>query len=79
MKKTWKIALGLAAVFIATLSLFYIFDSLNKVSIGCKSNWEESTMCVDLSGITSSMLVILLLIAGFIFAILAISYILISS
>ena len=79
MSATSKIAAGLLTVFIATFMLFYVFDNINKLAEKCKTEEPKSFICEQFSGFTLSMLVILLIIAGFLFMILTTSYILLSS
>ncbi|MEM5766345.1 MAG: hypothetical protein QW423_01770 [Candidatus Aenigmatarchaeota archaeon] len=74
-----KIAIGLAVVFIATFMLFYIFDNMNNLAEKCKVEVPKSFVCQQFSGFTFSMLVVLLIISGFLFVILTVSYILLSS
>ncbi|MEM5829469.1 MAG: hypothetical protein QW040_01830 [Candidatus Aenigmatarchaeota archaeon] len=74
-----RVVIGLITVFIATFMLFYIFDNMNKLAERCKAEVQKSFVCQQFSGFTLSMLVILLIIGGFIFIILTVSYILLSS
>jgi hypothetical protein len=74
-----KIMLSLSVVFIASFMLFYVFDSINKLAEKCKTGEEKSFVCQQFTGFTASMLVVLLIIAGFLFVILTTSYILLSS
>jgi predicted PurR-regulated permease PerM len=79
MEGLTKIALGLAVIFIATFMLFYIFDNINKMAEKCKTEEPKTILCSQLSSFTVSMLVILLIIGGFLFVILVITYLLLSS
>ena len=72
------IAFGLITVFIAVFMLFYIFDSLSKLSEQCKTE-EKPAICEHLSSFSMSMLVILLIIGGFVVTVCATAYILLSS
>jgi predicted PurR-regulated permease PerM len=70
-------AVSMVIVFVAAFMLFFIFDSLHKISEKCKV--EEMDICEKLSGFTISMIIVLLMIGGFIGVIAAVAYILISS
>lgn len=76
--KIWKIAFGIAVVFIATFTLFYIFDSISKLGEDCETASPKPAICESLSGATLNMILLLLIVGGFLFAILTISYILLS-
>ncbi|OYT42115.1 MAG: hypothetical protein B6U78_02100 [Candidatus Aenigmarchaeota archaeon ex4484_224] len=66
-------------VFIASFSLFYIFDSLGKLAEDCKAGKANPEICEKFSGLTFNMIIILLFIAGFIFLIVISAYIMILS
>jgi hypothetical protein len=73
-----RIALSLLTVFIATFTLFYIFDSLEKLANEC-SKGEHLPVCESLTGFTFPMIVLLLIIGGFVIIISAVFYILLSA
>lgn len=77
MRGQGKFLTPLIIVFIATFALFYIFDSLDKISKECKAG-EPLAICSQLSGFTVSMLIILLFIGGFVLIISAVVYIMLS-
>lgn len=72
------IYIGLVVVFISTFLLFFIFDSLEKLSAQCKTE-DPPQICKQLSGFTMSMLIILLIISGFVITITTTAYIMVSS
>lgn len=72
------VALSILIVFIASFTLFYIFDSLNKIAERCEAG-EELEVCKLLSGFSFAMLIILLVIGGFVLIICATGYLMISS
>jgi len=74
-----KIAFGLLTVFVAVFMLFYIFDNINKTAEKCKTEEQKSIICQQLTGFTLTMIVLLLIIGGFMFVVLTIFYILLSS
>jgi hypothetical protein len=78
MKGISPVAIGLVAIFIAIFMLFYIFDSLEKLSNKCQAG-EQMPLCNQLSSLTVSMLIILLVISGFVITICITVYILISA
>lgn len=78
MKGISPVALGLAAIFIAIFMLFYVFDSLEKFSERCQAG-ESLPLCSQLSSMTFSMLIILLMISGFLITICITVYILVSA
>jgi len=71
----WYIYVGLATVFIAAFTLFFIFHSLEKISLQCKADPSHSILCNQLSGFSMSMLIVLLIIGGFVITISATAYI----
>jgi len=77
MKGISPVAVGLAAIFIAIFMLFYIFDSLQKFSERCQAG-DVLPLCNQLSSMTFSMLIILLVISGFVITICITVYILVS-
>lgn len=77
MKTTGHVIVALVIVFIVFFTLFYIFDNLDKIAERCKAG-EELDICKQLSGFTLHMLLILLIIGGFVLAILSVVYILLS-
>ena len=59
-----RIGLTLVIIFIATLAIFYIFDSINSLSTKCQTNTLD--LCEELAGVSGTMTVILLLIGSFV-------------
>ena len=68
--------IGMIAVFIATFTLFFIFDSIQKLADRCQT--EKLEICDQLRGPSLTLIIILLLIMGLVFVILVIVYILIT-
>ena len=77
MKKLGQshLAFAIVSIFIAMLTLFYIFDSMGRLADGCKV--QNTDVCKQLSGPSFPMLVILLIIAGFVMIISTVVYILV--
>lgn len=78
MKGISKVAIGLGTVFIAVLTLFWLFDNIQKFADKCKVDATSSPACSQLNSFTLSMLIILLVIGGFVIMITATAYILLS-
>jgi len=74
-----KVIIGLAVVFVSVFMLFYIFDTMSKLSEKCKIPEERTQICDKLTGPTEVMIFILLIISGFIIMITATGYILLTS
>lgn len=72
------VLIGLVVIFVAIFALFYIFDSLGKLSDRCKAG-EKISICDQLSGFTLSMVIILLIIGGFIIVVSSVVYIMLSA
>jgi len=79
MKGISPIVFGLAAVFVAVFTLFYIFDQIQKLSDSCAKDPTVNNLCRQFTGFTKSILIIILIIAGFVIIISATAYILLSS
>jgi len=79
MKGISAVLIGLAAVFIAVFTLFYIFDQIQKLGDSCANGTTTSALCKQFTGFTQSLLIIILIIAGFVIIITATAYILLSS
>ena len=75
----WYIYIGLASIFIAAFALFFIFNSLEKLSLQCKADPSFSGICSQLTGFSMSMLIVLLVIGGFVITITATAYIMLSA
>lgn len=75
----WYIYIGLASIFIAAFTLFFIFNSLEKLSLQCKADSSFSVLCSQLSSFSMSMLIVLLVIGGFVITITATAYIMLSA
>jgi hypothetical protein len=78
MKGLSPVIIGLAAVFVAVFTLFYIFDQIQKLADGCAKNIELNPLCKQFTSFTQSVLIIVLIIAGFVIIITATAYILLS-
>lgn len=63
-----RFVIPLITIFIAVFMLFYIFDSLHKLAERCEAG-ENLAVCGLMTGLSLSMLIILLIIGGFIFII----------
>jgi len=74
-----KQLLFILIVFIASITLFYIFDSIGKIANDCKLGKLSPQVCESFKGPTLTLMIILLFIAGFIFIILLATYIMILS
>lgn len=68
--------IGMVAVFIATLTLFFIFDSIQKLADQCETN-PKMKICKQLTGPSFPLIIILLLILGLVSVVLIVAYILI--
>ncbi len=77
MKAINHLTLSLIIIFIAGATIFYIFDSIDKISTKCQSG-ELTDVCQDLSGLTLPMLFILLILGGLVMIILSVVYIMLS-
>ncbi len=74
----WRMYLGFATIFIAAFLLFFIFHSLEQLSLQCKADPSFSPVCTQLTGFSMSMIIVLLIIGGFVLMISATAYILLS-
>ena len=72
-----ELFLMLLIVFISSLLLFYIFDNLKKISNECRINPSED-ICKEISHLTLTSTVIVLMISSFIFIIFVVGYIMIT-
>jgi len=79
MKGISAVVIGLAAVFIAVFTLFYIFDQIQKLADSCAASPGANPLCSQFTGFTQSILIVVLIIAGFVVIITATAYILLSS
>ena len=70
-------ALAMVVIFVASLTLMYIFDSLNRLSTKCKNGTAPQDICSAFNGFTMNVLIVLLLIGGFVLIISATVFILI--
>lgn len=71
------IAFAVITVFIATFTLLFIFDALNKVAEQCQT--QKTNACAILGGPAFPFIVLLIIIGGLIFVISTVAYILISA
>jgi len=76
MKLSKVVGIGLIVVFIAVFTIFYIFDSLNKVKERCKR--EKTLKICQTNTLTLFMAVVLIIVAGLIIIVLTVAYIMIS-
>jgi hypothetical protein len=79
MKGISVVFIGLATVFVAVVTLFYIFDQIQKLADDCAANPTFNILCKQFTGFTQSLLIIILIIAGFVIIITATAFILLSS
>jgi len=79
MKALTAVAFGLAAVFIAVFTLFYVFDQIQKLAASCANPDTATALCKQFTGFNESILIVVLIIAGFVIVITATAYILLSS
>lgn len=78
MKGLSALAIGMAAVFIAVFTLFFIFDQITKFGNECVATSNADTLCKQFTGFTQSILIVILIIAAFMIIISATAYILLS-
>ncbi len=71
------IAFVIVTIFVAALTLFYIFGSIGDIAEKCKE--QRTQICDNLSGMSFPMLIILLIIAGFVMIISTVVYIFVST
>ena len=74
----WHMYFGFATIFIAAFLLFFIFHSLEQLSLQCQADPSFSPICTQLTGFSMSMLIVLLIIGGFVLMISATAYIMLS-
>jgi hypothetical protein len=79
MKGVSAVFIGLATVFIAVFALFFIFDQIQKLADSCAADPTFSALCKQFTGFTQSLLIVILIIAGFVIIITATAFILLSS
>ena len=77
LKGSITVVLAMVVVFIAAFTLFFIFDSLNKLAAKCQAGQAPQTICKGFTGFTFNILVVLLLIGGFVLIISSTVFILI--
>lgn len=79
MKKgTLVISIAIVIVFVATFTIFYIVDSLNKLAAECERG-AKLEICEKLSSFSFQMIIILILIGGLVSTISAVGYLLLST
>lgn len=71
--------IGLATIFVAAFALFFIFHSLEQLSLQCKAGTQPLPICDKMNGFTISMLIVLLIIGGFVMTITGTAYVLLSA
>jgi hypothetical protein len=79
MKGISPVVFGLVTVFVAIFTLFYVFDQIQKVADSCATDVTANALCKQFTGFTQSILIVVLIIAGFVIVITATAYILLSS
>jgi len=79
MKGVSPVIFGLGAVFVAVFTLFFIFDQIQKLADNCAKTAVPTGICRQFTGFTQSLLIIILIIAGFVIVISATGYILLTS
>lgn len=79
MKNRQVVYVGIATVFLAVFTLFFIFDSIEKMAARCKENPDFSPVCPQLTGFTLTMIVVLLIVGGLVLTVSATAYVLISA
>ncbi len=72
------LAFAVAAVFVATFTLLYIFTAISQTADSCKTN-PSRDVCMVFNGIGLPIIVLVVIIAGLILTILTVAYILISA
>ena len=75
----WYVYVGLVTIFVAAFTLFFVFHSLEQLSLRCETDPSSSSLCAQLSGFSMSMLIVLLIIGGFVITITATAYILLAA
>lgn len=75
----WYVYVGLATIFIAAFTLFFIFHSIEQLSLQCETDPSSSPLCTQLGGFSMSMLMVLLIVGGFVITITATAYIMLAS
>jgi uncharacterized membrane protein YhaH (DUF805 family) len=73
------IYMGLATVFVAVFTLFFIFDNIEAMAAKCQSNPDHSPVCGQMTGFSLTMIVVLLIIGGLVITVSATAYILFSA
>ena len=79
MKSKFYIYMGLATVFVAVFTLFFIFDNIETMAAKCRTDPNHSPVCGQLTGFTLTMLIVLLIIGGLVITVSATAYILLQS
>ncbi len=72
------VLIAMAVVFVAAFTLFYIFDSLGKLSESCDKG-AALEVCGQLNSFSLSLIFIILIIGGFVLIITAVVYIMLSA
>lgn len=67
----------LVIIFVASLTIFYIFGSINSISTKCQTSVLD--LCKELTGLSGSMIIVLILIGSFVMIIASTMYLWISS
>lgn len=70
------IYIGLVTIFISLFMLFFVFHSLNQLAQSCTI--EPKEICEQFTGLTHSMIVVLLIISGLVITTMSTIYIILS-
>ncbi|TAL47239.1 hypothetical protein EPN87_03425 [archaeon] len=72
-----RIGLTLAIIFVASLTIFYIFGSINAAADKCQTSALD--ICNDLTGMSGTMIIVLILIGSFVMILASTVYLWMSS
>jgi hypothetical protein len=79
MENKFYVYMGLATIFIAVFTLFFIFDRIEIMANKCGQDPNHSPVCKQLTGFSLTMIVVLLIIGGLVIMISATAYIILSA
>ncbi len=79
MESKFYVYMGLATVFVAVFTLFFIFDNIDALAAKCRANPKHSSVCGQMTGFTLTMIIVLLIIGGLVITVSATAYILFQS
>ena len=78
MKGFSHVVLAIMIIFIASFTLFYVFDNLDKIAAQCNAG-SKQFVCEQLNSFTVSVIFILLVIGGLVLSITAVVYIMLTA